>query len=187
MPQLCVFWRVDFTLRGAHGTRENKDPYFFPRGWLWKPLQQFVTAGVTENAAKHSKETSKDLEDLRKIKPVTRAGIFQGKLSGTTLEQEEWDLKYCEYCCLAVTKLTFVWLKIDLTTPYVIRYSFTQRKTLSFTSIKKLFCLMRPNGRQGVMLMREGLSEGPRLPSADVKHEKANLGVTAAAHRRRMY
>lgn len=48
-------------------------------------MQHFVTARVTENAAKHSKETSKDLKDLQKIKPVTGAGIFQGKLSRATL------------------------------------------------------------------------------------------------------
>lgn len=64
----------------------TKTPIFFQSSnCSWEPLQQFVTASVTENAAKHSKDTSKDLKDLQKIKPITRAGIFQGKLIGTTL------------------------------------------------------------------------------------------------------
>jgi len=41
-------------------------------------------------------------------------------------EQERWNLKYCEYCFLAVAKLTSLWLKRELTTPYVIQNNFTQ-------------------------------------------------------------
>lgn len=70
-------------------------------------------------------QPSKDLKDLQKIKTVTEAGIFPREIKWDKLtEQENWDLEYCEYCCLAVTKLTFLWLKRELTTPCVIQSNF---------------------------------------------------------------
>lgn len=54
-------------------------------------------------------QSSKDLKDLQKIKTVTEAGIFPREIKWDKLtEQENWDLEYCEYCRLAVTKLTFL-------------------------------------------------------------------------------
>lgn len=163
--------------------------FFFPRQRLlvkalaaacyslchWKCCQTFKRDKQRSEWSAENKANHRGWDFLREIK------------WDNLTEQEEWDIQYCEYCCLAVTKLTFVWVRIDLTTPYVIQNSFIQCKTLSFTSIKKVFCLTQSNCRPGTMLMRDGISEGLRLPSTDIRREKTKLGVMGAVHRRRVY
>lgn len=88
-------------------------------------LQKFKRKTKKKKKEKVKPQSSKDLKDLQKIKPATEAGIFPREIKWDKLtEQENWDLEYCEYCCLAVTKLTFLWLKRELTTPCVIQGNF---------------------------------------------------------------